>query len=335
MTAQEVRWPALGTTVHVLVAGDAQLTRARRAVEAVLADVDAAYSRFRDDSELRRIEKGAAGPVRVSPLLADAVAAALEVAAATGGAVDPTVGRAMRAIGYDRDLAAVLERGDAPIVRLEAVVGWRTVRLDRRRCTLEVPRGVELDLGSSGKAFAADRAAGAALDALGGSAGVLVNLGGDIATAGRAPAAGWRILVSDDARTAPDASGEVIAIADGAVATSSTVIRRWTRAGIETHHIVDPATGLPAHGPWRTATVVAADCVSANAAATAAIVLGERAPGWLGGLGLPARLVSRDGVVVRIGGWPLPVEAPIAAPGSARVAHRPAPSSTEALEIAP
>jgi thiamine biosynthesis lipoprotein len=177
-----------------------------------------------------------------------------------------------------------------------------------------MPRGVELDLGSTGKGLAADLAAKAALDAAGAPerTGVLVGLGGDIATAGRAPDGGWRILVVEDSDTPTDAPGEVIGIDGGAIATSTTTVRRWTAAdGVTLHHIVDPRTGLPADTPWRTVSVVAATCEEANGASTAAIVLGDAAVDWLVAAGLPARLVGRDGSLVRVAGWPeaAPVEA--------------------------
>ena len=70
------------------------------------------------------------------------------------------------------------------------------------------------------------------------------------------------------------------------------------------HHIIDPFTGEPVASPWRTVSVAAADCADANIAATAAIVRGERAPRWLAELGLPARLVAREGKVVTVGQWP-------------------------------
>jgi thiamine biosynthesis lipoprotein len=97
------------------------------------------------------------------------------------------------------------------------------------------------------------------------------------------------------------------------VATSSTTVRRWTADGFEMHHIVDPSTGMPTRGPWRAASVLAATCVDANTAATAAIVLGDRAPRWLSEQGLAARLVDRSGAVQRLGGWPRP--SPSVAPG--------------------
>jgi thiamine biosynthesis lipoprotein len=164
---------------------------------------------------------------------------------------------------------------------------------------------VELDLGSTGKALAADLGAAAAVAAMG-RGGVLLSLGGDIATAGTVPDDGWRVLAADESTTPSDADGEVIAIGGGALATSGTSSRRWTRDGVTLHHLIDPRTGLPADGPWRTASVAAATCVDANIAATAAIVRGRSAVPWLEERGLAARLVSTSGQVVRVAGWPAP-----------------------------
>lgn len=89
--------------------------------------------------------------------------------------------------------------------------------------------------------------------------------------------------------------------------------RAWRHAGDLVHHIVDPATGWPAAGRWRTASVAAVDCVDANTAATAAIVLGAPAVDWLAGLGLPSRLVAHDGRVVHVAGWPAGEDHPASA----------------------
>ena len=309
---EHATWRALGTSVHLLTDG-VDLAGARRSVERILDDVDATYSRFRPESELRRLAASPGRAVPISPLLTQAIAVALRVARETGGAVDPTVGRAMRAIGYDDDFGRVAGRPGPLHVQLRAVPGWQAVDLDERARTVRVPAGVELDLGSSGKALAAELAAAAALgrhgrdDGSGRAGGVLVSLGGDIATAGRAPDGGWRILVAEDAETPADSDGEVVAIAGGAIASSSTTVRRWRGAdGRRLHHLIDPATGAPARSPWRTVSVVADRCVDANAAATATIVLGVAGRAWLERTGLPARLVAADGGVMRVGGWPEP-----------------------------
>lgn len=279
-------WPALGTTAALLVSAPEALPAARREVESELADIDAACSRFRADSELTRLNAAGGRPVAVGPRLLEALAAALAVAEQTGGRVTPTVGRALRAIGYDRDFAAGLqEPATMPAARVPAAAA---IRVDGAAVTLA--EGAELDLGATAKALAADRAAAAAHAATG--AAVLVNLGGDIALAGMPPAGGWRVLIED--------GGEVVALRGGGLATSSTTVRRWGGA----HHIVDPATGRSCRVVWRTATVAARTCLAANAAATAAIVRGETAPAWLAARRLPSRLVHADGRVARVAGWP-------------------------------
>jgi thiamine biosynthesis lipoprotein len=299
VTAVSTRWSALGTTAAIVVVGTDVLDDARRVVEAELADVDAACSRFRDDSELARINVARGRPVRVSSRFVEAMEVALRAAALTDGLVDPTVGGALVLAGYDRDFAAV--RGS----RLRRVTGSRVagagvVELDRARRTVRVPDGVRLDLGATAKALAADRAA-AGVIAAGAAAGVLVNLGGDIATAGATPPGGWAVRVADSHRAE---SGQDVTISGGGLSTSSTTVRRWRRRGGAAHHIVDPRTGVPAAEHWRTASVAAATCVDANIASTAAIILGSEARAWLADAGLPARLVTVAGEVELVGGWP-------------------------------
>jgi FAD:protein FMN transferase len=300
-------WKALGTSVLVLTTHDDRLEAATTAVRQVLEDVDAAYSRFREDSELTRVNANAGHTIHISPLLATAIEAALRAARLTDGAVDPTIGRAIRVAGYDDDFSRIAAGGPQPETRLRAwrVPGWQAIRLDRGSRTVWLPQGVELDLGSTGKALAADLAANAAMAAAG-EGGVLVSLGGDIGTAGDSPSGGWRILVAEDSRVKPSGDGDVIYVPAGGVATSSTTVRRWSRDGVILHHIIDPQTGLPTGGPFRTVTVVAGTCLDANIASTAAIVRGETAIDWLTSCRLPARLVENDGTIHYIGPWPDP-----------------------------
>ncbi|HUY60372.1 MAG TPA: FAD:protein FMN transferase, partial [Candidatus Dormibacteraeota bacterium] len=216
-------WPALGTTATVVTTDPAQLAAARAVVAEAVDQIDRACSRFRPDSELCALRPGA-GPVAVSAGLFEAVAVALRAARLTDGLVDPTVGRALRLLGYDRDFAELAARGPAPVVRVGPVAGWRAVGLDPARRTVQLPAGVELDLGATAKALCADRAAAAAHTAT--AAGVLVSLGGDIATAGPAPPGGWLVQVSDD-HARPRPGDPTVAIASGGLATSSTTVRRW------------------------------------------------------------------------------------------------------------
>jgi thiamine biosynthesis lipoprotein ApbE len=298
-------WKALGTSVHVLSTHDGGLEAATTAVHDVLEDVDEAYSRFREDSELTRLNANAGRMIRISPLLATAIDAALRAARLTDGAVDPTIGRAIRVAGYDDDFSRIAAEGGPVNLHAWQVPGWQGIRLDRRLRTVWLPHGVELDLGSTGKALAADLAATAAMAAVG-EGGLLVSLGGDIAIAGEPPSGGWQILVAEDSGVRPDGDGDVICVPAGGVATSSTTVRRWSRGGAVLHHIIDPQTSLPTSGPFRTVTVVAATCLDANIASTAAIVRGEEAIDWLTSCRLPARLVENDGTIHYIGPWPDP-----------------------------
>jgi thiamine biosynthesis lipoprotein len=290
-TIAATEWTVWTTTARVVVTDEDALPEARALAETQLAAIDKACSRFRPDSELRACT---GRTTTVSPLLAELVGTALRAAEETAGDVDPTVGNALVYLGYDRDLSDV--DGLGPPVR-RRVPGWQRIRLEGRELT--VPAGVELDLGATAKAFAADRCARLINRYL--RVGVLVSLGRDIATAGEAPAGGWRILVRDQ----PDDPSCTIAIPAGtAVATSSTASRTWRRAGLRLHHILDPRTGLPAEPVWRSVTVAAPTCVAANTATTAALIRGLAAPAWLRSRRVPARLVRADGEVVTLGGWP-------------------------------
>ncbi len=292
---------AIGVVNHVVVDDDDVLEAASRIAVTEVEALDLACSRFRDDSELAGLNREAGRPVPVSELLFEAVSTALDAAASTDGVVDPTVGRSLRGLGYDRSFEIVVSRGGPPQLAFVPAGGWRSVDLDGAGRTVAVPRGYELDLGATAKALASDRIA-AKIAAETGSP-VLVSLGGDIAAEG-APAGGWPVLIAEDSRAPIGGAGPVVAIHGGGLATSSTTVRRWQAGEIEVHHVVDPRTGAPAAGPWRTVSVAAATCVEANTAATASIVLGDAAPGWLESRGLAARLVAHDGSVVRTGGWP-------------------------------
>jgi thiamine biosynthesis lipoprotein len=289
-------WRVWSTTARVVVTDPAALADARALVEAELAAVDAACSRFRVDSELARAER-ADGEVEVSELLADLIKAALDAARRTDGDVDPTLGDALAQLGYDRDLPLIPLDGPAIPVQVRPAPGWWRVRLDGRRLT--VPRGVRMDLGATAKAWTADRCARLVAGAL--DTGVLVELGGDLATAGAGPADGWRIFVRDQAG---DPACTVAVPSGSAMATSSTNSRSWRRGDRLLHHVLDPRTCQPAPRVWRSVTVVADRCVDANTWTTAALVRGDAAPAWLAGLDVPARLVDQAGVVHPLGGWP-------------------------------
>jgi thiamine biosynthesis lipoprotein len=303
---------ALGTTARLAVWPPEHAGPAMAAVDAVLAGLDRQASRFRPDSEISWLNNSTGGLFVLSDGLAEAVGVALEAAHWTGGLADPTVADALISLGYDRDFMTIDPDRSDPLPAPVPAPGWRQVRLDGP--LLHLPAGVRLDLGATAKGLGSDRAVRAVMAATGHAGGALVSLGGDIATAGIPPHGGWPILAAgqsghdgaDSPGTGPASAGlgQLVRLPRGAVATSSIGYRSWRRAGRVMHHIVDPRTGLPADGPWQTVSVAAMTCADANAAATAAIVAGDRAVDWLTAAGLPARLVSHRGQVRCLGCWP-------------------------------
>ncbi|MBO0804902.1 MAG: FAD:protein FMN transferase, partial [Nocardiopsaceae bacterium] len=287
-------WQALGMLVQVVVTAPDTIAEARKLLSADLDELDLACSRFRSDSEVSRLGRAPGGQsglvtATVSPLLAGAVAVALRAASLTDGDVDPTVGGALSALGYDRDFAQVPATGPAlasdvatgppgtgtaaarpaPEPGKQMIPGWRSVTVDPDSLRVTMPAGAQLDLGATVKGWAADRSAARIAGKLG--CGVLVSLGGDTAVAGNPPEGGWRIRVQDVTETpeaTPSGPTAVISITEGGLATSSVAARRWSRGGNVLHHILDPRTGLPAAPVWRTASVAAASCADANTAAT-------------------------------------------------------------------
>jgi thiamine biosynthesis lipoprotein ApbE len=276
VTAVPDTFRCMGCDVVVAGAGDRELAAIRRLFD----DRDRMFSRFRADSELCAVNLAAGTPTLVSPRFAEMVACALAVADRTDGLVDPTIGASLAALGYDRDFA---ELGDdpAPAGPVAPAPGWRSVELTGR--LLRVPAGCALDLNGVVKSAVVDEAAG-----LLGDAGY-VSAGGDLAVRGP----------TDVALPA----GGAVRVVRGGVATAGTTRRRWRRGGRDCHHLIDPATGLPAESPWREVTASGASCLDADVGARAALLRGAGGPGWLDALGVPARFVDHAGGVCENATW--------------------------------
>ena len=292
---------AIGTTNTILTTDPGALEAAVGIAQRHLRDLDRAVSRFRPDSEVSLLAaraRRAPAETFVSPTFAAYLGAALRVARLTGGLVDPTVGGAVVASGYDDDLAVVRSRPDFHETRVAGVPRWHTVHLNLSARRVGVAPGTLLDLGATAKAHAADTIAHLLADEL--SGGFVVNLGGDVAVSGTLPPEGWSIGIDD----ADGITRQVVKSTGQAIATSSTQRRVWTADGVQRHHIIDPRTGHTAAAVWAQVSCAAATCLEANAASTAAVVLGAEAPTWLTLQGIPARLDAVDGRVVTTSGWP-------------------------------
>ncbi|MBV9831248.1 MAG: FAD:protein FMN transferase [Marmoricola sp.] len=294
-------WRDWSCTIRVGVqsADRSALERADAVVRDLMAEVAAAVDRFRPDSDLSRVNARPGHLVAVSPLTTTLVGLALRAAERTDGACDPTVGTALRRAGYVDDIDAV-RRFRQATTAAQPAAGWRSVELDRARHRVAVTPDGLLDLGATAKAWTADQASARASDELG--LPVLVSIGGDLAVSGSDRP--WRLDVSEH----EGGAGQRVKITHGGLATSSTGGRRWSTTAGPRHHLIDPRTGLPAEGPWRTCSVWAPTACAANEASTTALVLGGGAVDWLRAQDRAARLVGHDGVATYVAGWPRPEE---------------------------
>ena len=267
---------AMGTEIELLVDAE-HAERSLDAAELEFHRLEALLSRFRDDSELSRLNRD--GSIEPGRDLARVVELALEARDRTSGRFDPTVHNALVAAGYDRSFEQLPAEGDtAPPPPAARGVCLRPGRI-------ELEPGVQIDLGGIGKGYAAERAA--ELLALAGPC--LVNAGGDIAIRGGS----WPVGVEHI----------TLQLDSGGLATSGRDRRRWQRGGRELHHLIDPATGEPSETDLLRVTVVAADAVDAEVAAKSLFLAGsKRAAAEANAAGMPAVLVTEDGRTLLAGG---------------------------------
>ena len=265
---QRRSFEAMGVTIEV---GGADCSTFEE-IRALFAAREAVFSRFRSGSELSRINRSDATVVEVTPVFARAVSVALVAAERTKGLVDPSLGAALEAVGYDRDFAELRpdERPPGPTHpgswRALAIVGGILFRAV----------GTKLDLNGVVKSMAVDDAV-ALLPGDG-----YVSAGGDLATRGELD-----VLLP---------SGATVALRGGGIATSGSSRRSWIRGGELQHHLIDPRTGRPARSCWTDVTVAAGSCVVADVAARAAFILSENGPRWLDDRGLAGSFVAPEGV---------------------------------------
>jgi thiamine biosynthesis lipoprotein len=255
------------------------------AVVALFEEWEGIFSRFRPGSELCRVNRHPHEVVVVSPLFARAARTALRAAAATAGRVDPSLGAAIEAAGYDRDFSLLSDDERAP--GLPQPGSWQSIRLEGR--FLYRPSGVLLDVNCVVKALAVDEA----LPLLPGPG--FVSAGGDFAVRG--------------ALDVGVPGGGSVRVVDSALATSGSSRRRWLRGGEVQHHLLDPRSGRPARSRWTDVTVCAATCAAADVAAKAAFLLSGDGPGWIEEKGLAAQFLARSGELASTSRWPCALEA--------------------------
>lgn len=263
--------------------------------------IDRTCNRFRADSEISRLN-AADGDVIVSEDLARALVAARRASELTGGLCDPTVLSSLEALGYDRDYDT-LGHLDDTAVSLQPSPGFASLKFDEAARVVRKSAACRVDLGASAKALVTDLV----VSDVAPTGGVILEIGGDVSARGRGHDGPWVIGVAST--LAITGLEPRITLENGAVATSSNDVRTWRRGDQVIGHIIDPRTGASAVSPFAAATVIDADCVSANAFATGALLWGEDAAWHIAQAGRSARLVRHDGSVDFVGAWPREVAA--------------------------
>lgn len=244
-----------------------------------IAALEALWSRFLPTSEVCRLNARAGCPVEVSPDTITLVTLAIEAWRLTGGSFDPTVLPALVDAGYDESMELVRQRSERSMARSRAShpARRRTVELvactdiEVSGCAITLPSSTTFDAGGIGKGLAADLV----LDELmrSGASGACINLGGDLRVAGVSPTGdAWTLSIEHPLSPQPLA---LVGLAGGAVASSTTLLRRWETDGESRHHLIDPQTGLPSDSDVEFASVIAAEAWEAEVLAKAVLLRGS------------------------------------------------------------
>jgi FAD:protein FMN transferase len=268
------------------------------AIEAFFHDFESRFSRFLPDSELGRFNRREVPSVPVSDEMFDVLTECLRLHRLTHGVFNPLVLENLEAAGYNDSFERLQPM--AQTRSAGAVPSLDCLTLDRAAGTALLPLGRRLDFGGIGKGYAVDAACGLLQEA----GDYLIEAGGDIYAAGKAPDGGaWRVDVV--APTSTDDRIDVVALSGQAVATSWTTRRRWQTQSGWAHHLIDPRTGLPAESGVIAATVVAGCAVEADVFAKCALILGpDEGPAFLESHNTQGLLILSDGSVRRTRDWP-------------------------------
>jgi len=278
----------MGSDAHLIIVGgsDGLIDDAARRVD----QLERRWSRFIETSEICELNRHAGDEVEVSAETALLVGRAIEAWRLTGGGFDPTVlGDVLRA-GYDVSFDAMPD--DKSTVGSDLLTGCTDIEVTGN--SVRLPAGTGFDPGGIGKGLAADIVIGEILAA--GAAGACVNLGGDLRVAGDSPQGdAWTIAIEHPELDEPIA---LVGLHQGAIATSTTLRRRWNVDGQARHHLIDPATGQPSDSDLVLCTVIAGEAWIAEVLAKAVLLRGStRAFDIIDGTGVQALTIDAAGTI--------------------------------------
>ena len=248
-------------------------SRSVHSCKQTLDEVDARMSMFEPQSELSQFNRvGEDRPVAVSSQLYSVLAAARKVSEWSDGAFDVTIAPLVERWGF-----GTRSRREVPTAAALAGdrrrVGWRSLVLDPTRLSVAKRHaGVQLDLGGIAQGYGVDAVA-AVFERLG-IAHYLIDVSGEVRTLGVNPRGeAWRIGI-EEPDAMPQRARHIVPLSGRAMATSGDYRNYFEQDGLRYSHEIDPASGAPIRHGLASVTVVADDCVHADAMATALIVLG-------------------------------------------------------------
>ncbi|MCU1501543.1 MAG: thiamine biosynthesis lipoprotein ApbE [Ilumatobacteraceae bacterium] len=259
---------AMGTDCHVVVVGG-PADAAPSAIARIL-QLESRWSRFLPSSEISELNRRAGSAVPVSPDTALLLQRSVEAWWLTGSSFDPTVLGSMVRAGYDRTFTEVAADPRRGASELDLGCTDIVIELDDDGWSATLPIGTGFDPGGIGKGLAADLVVTQLLDA--GVDGACVNLGGDLRIAGSGPSGrAWTVAIDHPGEPEPLA---LVGLSSGAIATSTTLLRRWDLDGRAANHVIDPETGLPTATDVALVAVIAGEAWMAEVLATACLLRG-------------------------------------------------------------
>ena len=265
---QHDRGMVFGTVYHITYQSSKSL---QKDIEAELAKVDASLSPFNERSIITAVNENR--DTVVNKMFSDVFARAMKISDSTNGAFDITVAPLVNAWGFGFKGGVMPSRHQ--VDSLKALVGYHKVSLTNGRVSKTDPR-IMLDCSSIAKGYGCDVVA-KFLSAKG-IDNYMVEIGGEIVTRGisekRLP---WKIGVTkptDDSLNVNQEIQTIINVTDKAMATSGNYRNFYYKNGRKYAHTIDPSTGYPVQHNILSSTVIADDCATADAYATAFMVMG-------------------------------------------------------------
>lgn len=282
----ELAWKqfnALGTDVVVSAYLDEQDKYLLDRVQASFFEFEQRFSRFIPTSEIAALNRFAGGRLQVSELLADLLARCKFYYEDTGGLFNPEVIDILEGVGYDRNFSDI---NTNPILYDDAILKRQEAREDYLKRpklsdlgidgnTLDVPKGLKIDLGGIGKGFVVDLIG---REVLAGVENFWVSAGGDLLAKGNdGNKQGWQISVQNPSMTAKSSFSFNTLGQKLGIATSGVIKRRGIVGGLEWHHIIDPASGEPAKNDILSVSLIAPTTEQADVYAKTVLLLGKEA----------------------------------------------------------